>query len=88
MDVYNKDYFCTMEVNITYKDVPLLVIGEFDEGDKAEMYHHDLSGYHGTPASFLIEEIFVEDSEHSLLYLLSSELEEIERLILEKYEKI
>ena len=73
-----------MEINITYKGVPLLVIGEHDEGEKAEMYHHDLSGYPGSPPSFTIEEIFVADSGHSLLYLLSSELEEIERLILDK----
>ena len=76
-----------MEINIEFKGIPLRVVGEYEAGEEAVMYYSDMSGHPGSDSSFLVEEVYVEDSEIDLVELFSSaDLEVLSEKILEQIE--
>lgn len=76
-----------MEISIEFKDIPLRVVGEYEAGEEAVMYYSDMSGYPGSPSSFDVNEVYVEDSEIDIFELFSpADLEVLEEKILDKLE--
>ena len=76
-----------MEINIEFKGIPLRVVGEYEAGEEAVMYYSDMSGHPGSNSSFLVEEVYVEDSDIDLVELFSpADLEVLEEKILEQIE--
>ena len=76
-----------MEINIEFKGIPLRVVGEYEAGEEAVMYYSDMSGYPGSPSSFNVEEVYVEDSEIDIFEFFSpADLEVISEKILEQIE--
>lgn len=70
-------------IEITYKDLLLEIEGTYTEAEDRVMYYGDLDGHPGSPASFDINAIFVQDVD--IFELLSEDdLREIEILILEE----
>ena len=72
-----------MKTEITYKSILLEIEGTYVEAEDRVIYYGDLDGYPGSPASFDINAVFIQDID---IYELLSEddLREIETLILEK----
>lgn len=72
-----------MKTEIIYKGILLEVEGTYTEAEDRVIYYGDLDGHPGSPASFDINAIFIQDVD---IYELLSEdnLKEIETLILEK----
>ena len=76
-----------MEINIEFKGIPLRVVGEYEAGEEAVMYYSDMSGYSGSNSSFLVEEVYAEDSDIDIVELFSpADLEILEEKILEQIE--
>lgn len=75
------------EVNIEFREVELLIVGNYHESEEEVMYYSDMSGYPGSPSSFEILEIKVADSEVDLFDLLEDHLETLERMCLEQIER-
>ena len=76
-----------MEINIEFKGISLRVVGEYEAGEEAVMYYSDMSGHPGSNSSFLVEEVYVEDSEIDLIELFSpDDLEVLAEKILEQLE--
>ena len=76
-----------MEINIEFKGISLRVVGEYEAGEEAVMYYSDMSGYPGSNSSFLVEEVYAEDSEIDIFELFSlADLEILEEKILDKLE--
>lgn len=76
-----------MEINIEFKGIPLRVVGEYEAGEEAVLYHDDLSGHPGSSSSFDINEVYAEDSEIDIFELFSpDDLEIIEEKVLEQIE--
>ena len=76
-----------MEINIEFKGIPLRVVGEYEAGEEAVMYYSDMSGYPGSPSSFHVEGVYVEDSEIDIFELFSpADLEVLEEKIIEQIE--
>ena len=76
-----------MEINIEFKGIPLRVVGEYEAGEEAVMYYSDMSGYPGSNSSFLVEEVYAEDSDIDLVELFSpADLEILEEKVLEQIE--
>ena len=70
------------EHNITYNGLNLTVTGEYEPEEATVLYYPDGSGHPGTPASFEIKEVFIQEwNITDAIPLL--QLEEIETLILE-----
>ena len=68
-----------MTVEITYKDIPFLIEGTYDEGTPAIFDEAPV------PPSFYIENIYIADSQINIKNLTSrSDDEEIEQLIINK----
>ena len=72
-----------MKTEITYKGILLEVEGTYEEAEDRVIYYGDLDGHPGSPASFDINAVFVQDVD---IYELLSEddLMEIDNLVLEK----
>ena len=72
-----------MTVEIEYKGILLDVEGNYTEAEDRVIYYGDLDGHPGSPASFDINAVFVQDVD---IYELLSEddLMEIDNLVLEK----
>ena len=68
-------------VEIEFKNVPLVVKGDYTEGDSGTAYHEDLSGTPPTDSQYEIENIFVESVD---IYDLFSydDISRIEELVL------
>ena len=76
-----------MEVNIEFKGIPLRVVGEYEAGEEAVRYYSDMSGYPGSNSSFLVEEVYADDSEIDIFELFSpADLEVLEEKVLDKLE--
>ena len=76
-----------MEINIEFKGIPLRVVGEYEAGEEAVMYYSDMSGYPGSNSSFLVEEVYVEDSEIDIFELFSpADLEVLVEKVIEQIE--
>lgn len=76
-----------MEINIEFKGIPIRVIGEYEAGEEAVLYHDDLSGHPGSRSSYYPHTIYAEDSEIDLIELFSpDDLEIIEEKVLEQIE--
>lgn len=76
-----------MEINIEFKGIPIIVVGEYEAGEEAVMYYSDMSGHPGSPSSFDVEEVYVEDSEIDIFEFFSpDDLEIIEEKVLEQIE--
>lgn len=76
-----------MEINIEFKGIPIIVVGEYEAGEEAVMYYSDMSGHPGSPSSFDVEEVYVEDSEIGIFELFSlADLEVITEKVLEQIE--
>ena len=76
-----------MERTLKFKDVDLVVVGNYYSGESGYMYDNDMSGLPDTNASFEVENIYVTDSEIDIVSLFSnSDLETISYLILDNYE--
>ena len=72
-----------MKTEITYKGILLEIEGTQTEAEDRVIYYGDLDGHPGSPASFDINEIFVQDVD--IFELVSEDdLREIETLVLEK----
>ena len=72
-----------MKTEITYKGILLEIEGTYTEAEDRVIYYGDLDGHPGSPASFDINEIFVQDVD--IFELVSEDdLREIETLVLEK----
>ena len=69
-------------IEITYKDVPLIVEYEYDPGEEMVMYYSDMSGYPGSAPYVNIINIFVGDVS---IYEVFENIEQLEEFIL--YEK-
>ena len=76
-----------MEINIKFKGISLRVVGEYEAGEEAVMYYSDMSGHPGSNSSFLVEEVYAEDSEIDIFELFSpDDLEVLSEKILEQIE--
>ena len=76
-----------MEINIEFKGIPIIVVGEYEAGEEAVMYYSDMSGHPGSPSSFDVEEVYVEDSEIDLIEFFSpADLEVITEKVIEQIE--
>lgn len=76
-----------MEINIEFKGISIIVVGEYEAGEEAVMYYSDMSGHPGSPSSFDVEEVYVEDSEIDIFEFFSpDDLEIIEEKVLEQIE--
>ena len=76
-----------MEINIEFKGIPLRVVGEYEAGEEAVMYYSDMSGHPGSNSSFLVEEVYADDSEIDIFELFSpADLEILAEKILEQIE--
>lgn len=76
-----------MEINIEFKGIPLRVVGEYEAGEEAVRYYSDMSGYPGSPSSYDVEEVYVEDSEIDIFEFFSpDDLEIIAEKVLEQIE--
>lgn len=76
-----------MEISIEFKGIPIRVVGEYEAGEEAVMYYSDMSGHPGSPSSFDVEEVYVEDSEIDIFEFFSSDdLEVITENVLEQIE--
>ena len=72
-----------MITEITYKGILLEVEGTYTEAEDRVIYYGDLDGHPGSPASFDINAVFVQDVD--IFELLGEDgLREIETLILEE----
>jgi hypothetical protein len=75
------------EVFIHYKDIPLMVVGNYTEGQSRVMYYNNLDGQDEEPSEFDISAVYVDDGQVSILDLLrDSDLREIELLVIESVE--
>ena len=72
-----------MKTEITYKGILLEVEGTYTEAENRVIYYGDLDGHPGSPASFDINAVFVQDVDIFEL-LGEDDLREIETLILEE----
>ena len=73
---------------IHYKDIPLMVIGDYTESQLRIMYYNNLDGQNEEPSEFNISAVYVDDGQVSILDLLSNDdLREIELLVIESVEK-
>ena len=72
-----------MKTEITYNGILLEVEGTYTEAEDRVIYYGDLDGHPGSPASFDINAIFVQDVD---IYEIidSHDLEVLETLVLEK----
>ena len=76
-----------MEINIEFKGIPLRVVGEYEAGEEAVRYYSDMSGYPGSNSSFLVEEVYVEDSDIDIFELFSpADLEVLSEKVIEQIE--
>ena len=76
-----------MEINIEFKGIPLRVVGEYEAGEEAVMYYSDMSGHPGSNSSFLVEEVYAEDSDIDIVELFSpADLEILSEKVLEQIE--
>ncbi len=67
-------------IEITYKDVQLIVEYEYDPGEPTVMYYADMSGYPGSAPCVNILDIFVGDIS---IYEVFENVEQLEEKILE-----
>ena len=76
-----------MEINIEFKGIPLRVVGEYEAGEEAVMYYSDMSGHPGSNSSFLVEEVYADDSEIDIFELFSpADLEVLAEKVIEQIE--
>lgn len=76
-----------MEINIKFKGISIIVVGEYEAGEEAVRYYSDMSGHPGSSSSFDVEEVYVEDSEIDIFEFFSpDDLEIIEEKVLEQIE--
>ncbi len=75
-----------MEVKINFRDVNLVVNGNYTPEEPMVMYYADGSGYPGSSSEFEINEIYVEDSSVDIFELLIDYTTEIEELCLTEIE--
>ena len=76
-----------MEINIEFKGISLRVVGEYEAGEEAVMYYSDMSGHPGSNSSFLVEEVYADDSEIDIFELFSpADLEILAEKIIEQIE--
>lgn len=76
-----------MEINIEFKGIPLRIVGEYEAGEEAVRYYSDMSGYPGSNSSFLVEEVYADDSEIDIFELFSpADLEVLSEKIIEQIE--
>ena len=76
-----------MEINIEFKGIPLRAVGEYEAGEEAVMYYSDMSGHPGSNSSFLVEEVYADDSEIDIFEIFSpADLEILEEKIIEQIE--
>lgn len=77
-----------MQVEINYLGVPLLIEGDYYEGEPQVMYDSTGEGYPGSSSEFEIRKITVLDSDIDIWELLSSkQFYEITELVIEKTEE-
>ncbi len=76
-----------MEVQINYKGIDLVVVGNYTPAEPMVMYYKDGSGYPGSNSEFELTDVFVRDSFISVFNLFSAEnLSEMEELCLVEIE--
>lgn len=74
-----------MEISIEYKDIPLIIVGEYEAGEERELYDGNLLGYPGSSETFEITSICVSDSNIDIFDLFNKEdIKSITELIFEK----
>lgn len=72
-----------MEVNIRYKGIDLVVVGNYTPLEEQVRYYSDMSGYPGSNSEFEINDVFVRDSFISVFNLFTAEnLSELEEICL------
>ena len=74
-----------MEIEVIYKNTPIVVEGVYTPSEPMVMYYNDMSGYLGSNSDFEVEDIFIGGI--SVLELLESDLDNIINLVLEKIEE-
>ena len=72
-----------MKTEITYKGILLEVEGTYTEAENRVIYYGDLDGHPGSPASFDINAVFVQDVD-IFEFISEDDLREIETLVLEE----
>lgn len=75
------------EVIVEFRDVELLIVGNYHESEEEIMYDSNMEGMPSYPSYFEILEIKVADSEVDLFDLLEDHLETLERMCLEQIER-
>lgn len=76
------------EIEITYKGIPLKIVGTYEPEEPMVMYYADMSGHPGSASNFDANEIYATDSEIDLFDIFGEkEIEEIEDLVIEKIEE-
>lgn len=68
---------------IEYRGIKLLVTGTYEPPEEQVRYYDDMSGYPGSNADFIIDKIFVENTNIYDLFSVM-DLEEIVELVLEE----
>jgi len=77
-----------MEVEVTYRSIPLRIEGTYTEEEKGYRYDNDLSGLPMSCSSFDIRGIYATDSSVDIYELLSmADITEIEDLVINKIEE-
>ena len=77
-----------MEVEITYRSIPLRIEGIYTPEEKGYRYDSDLSGLPMSYSSFDIEGIYATDSDVDIYELLSmADITEIEAEVINKIEE-
>ena len=74
-----------IKVKINYKDIPLIIVGEYEAGEERELYDDNLLGYPGSSETFEITSIYVSDSNIDIFDLFDKEnIKSITELIFEE----
>lgn len=77
-----------MEVEITYRSIPLRIEGTYEAGEEQVRYYSDMTGYPGSNSSFDVNEIYATDSDVDIYEIFGEkEIEEIETEVINKIEE-
>ncbi len=72
------------EIEITYRGINLLVVGEYIDGEEPVYNYGGGDGYPGSNADFIIDKVFVQDTDIYDLFSVM-DLEEIVELVISSF---